>query len=93
VPRPPRPPRWGGAIAGWELTRLARRGSPTVARLLVAHRLPEDAGPHSRDEAQDAEVGSVADAWPSFVGTGTYLLLAWALYVAAGRRFEREWRG
>jgi ABC-type transport system involved in multi-copper enzyme maturation permease subunit len=36
VPRPPRPPRWGGAIAGWELTRLARRGSPTVARLLVA---------------------------------------------------------
>lgn len=34
--RPPRPPRWGGAIAGWELTRLARRGSPTVARLLVA---------------------------------------------------------
>src|SRR6476646_11797047 len=35
VPRPPRPPRWGGTIAGWELTRLARRGSPTVARLLV----------------------------------------------------------
>ena len=34
--RPQRPPRWGGAIAGWELTRLARRGSPTVARLLVA---------------------------------------------------------
>jgi ABC-type transport system involved in multi-copper enzyme maturation permease subunit len=35
VGRPTRPPRWGGAIAGWELTRLARRGSPTVARLLV----------------------------------------------------------
>lgn len=34
--RAPRPPRWGGAIAGWELTRLARRGSPTVARVLVA---------------------------------------------------------
>ena len=34
--RPQSPPRWGGAIAGWELTRLARRGSPTVARLLVA---------------------------------------------------------
>ncbi|HKB02525.1 MAG TPA: ABC transporter permease subunit [Gemmataceae bacterium] len=33
--RPSRPPRWGGTIAGWELTRLARRGSPTVARLLV----------------------------------------------------------
>jgi ABC-type transport system involved in multi-copper enzyme maturation permease subunit len=33
--RHPRRPRWGGAIAGWELTRLARRGSPTVARLLV----------------------------------------------------------
>jgi ABC-type transport system involved in multi-copper enzyme maturation permease subunit len=36
VGRPERPPRWGGAIAGWELTRLARRGSPVVARLLVA---------------------------------------------------------
>jgi ABC-type transport system involved in multi-copper enzyme maturation permease subunit len=35
VGRPSRPPRWGGTIAGWELTRLARRGSPTVARLLV----------------------------------------------------------
>lgn len=35
-PRPGRQPRWGGAIAGWELTRLARRGTPTVARLLVA---------------------------------------------------------
>ena len=35
MPRPSRPPRWGGAIAGWELTRLARRGSSTVARLLV----------------------------------------------------------
>ena len=34
-PRHTRSPRWGGAIAGWELTRLARRGSPTVARLLV----------------------------------------------------------
>src|SRR5262245_48884509 len=33
--RHPRRARWGGAIAGWELTRLARRGSPTVARLLV----------------------------------------------------------
>ncbi|MBO0697059.1 MAG: ABC transporter permease subunit, partial [Zavarzinella sp.] len=33
--RQTRPPRWGGTIAGWELTRLARRGSPTVARLLV----------------------------------------------------------
>jgi ABC-type transport system involved in multi-copper enzyme maturation permease subunit len=36
VGRPVHPPRWGGAIAGWELTRLARRGSPTIARLLVA---------------------------------------------------------
>jgi ABC-type transport system involved in multi-copper enzyme maturation permease subunit len=35
VSRPPRSPRWGAAIAGWELTRLARRGSPTIARLLV----------------------------------------------------------
>jgi hypothetical protein len=35
VRRHPRTPRWGGAIAGWELTRLARRGSPTVARVLV----------------------------------------------------------
>jgi ABC-type transport system involved in multi-copper enzyme maturation permease subunit len=33
--RHPRRARWGGAIAGSELTRLARRGSPTVARLLV----------------------------------------------------------
>lgn len=33
--RHPRLARWGGAIAGWELTRLARRGSPTVARVLV----------------------------------------------------------
>jgi len=35
VRRHPRTPRWGGAIAGWELTRLARRGSPAVARVLV----------------------------------------------------------
>jgi len=35
VRRHPRTPRWGGAIAGWELTRLARRGSPTIARVLV----------------------------------------------------------
>jgi len=35
VGRNTRTPRWGGAIAGWELTRLARRGSPTVARVLV----------------------------------------------------------
>ena len=34
--RHPRTPRWGGAIAGWELTRLARRGSPTIARVLVS---------------------------------------------------------
>lgn len=34
--RPHPPPRWGGAIAGWELTRLARHGSPAAARLLVA---------------------------------------------------------
>jgi len=34
-PRPRRQPRWGGAIAGWELTRLARRGTPSAARLLV----------------------------------------------------------
>ena len=35
MPRLPRRPRWGAAIAGWELTRLARRGTPTVARVLV----------------------------------------------------------
>jgi ABC-type transport system involved in multi-copper enzyme maturation permease subunit len=35
VPRLPRRPRWGAAIAGWELTRLARRATPTVARVLV----------------------------------------------------------
>jgi ABC-type transport system involved in multi-copper enzyme maturation permease subunit len=35
VGRNTRSPRWGGAIAGWELTRLARRGSPTIARVLV----------------------------------------------------------
>jgi ABC-type transport system involved in multi-copper enzyme maturation permease subunit len=35
VPPNPRSPRWGGAVAGWELTRLARRGSPTAARILV----------------------------------------------------------
>jgi ABC-type transport system involved in multi-copper enzyme maturation permease subunit len=35
VGRPTHSPRWGGAVAGWELTRLARRGSPTVARVLV----------------------------------------------------------
>lgn len=35
MPPTPRSPRWGGAVAGWELTRLARRGSPTTARLLV----------------------------------------------------------
>lgn len=37
-PRLSRPSQagWGGAVAGWELTRLARRGSPALARLLVA---------------------------------------------------------
>jgi ABC-type transport system involved in multi-copper enzyme maturation permease subunit len=35
VPPTPRSPRWGGAVAGWELTRLARRGSPTGSRILV----------------------------------------------------------
>ncbi len=35
MPPKPRSPRWGGAVAGWELTRLARRGSPTAARILV----------------------------------------------------------
>jgi ABC-type transport system involved in multi-copper enzyme maturation permease subunit len=34
--RPPHSFGWGGDVAGWELTRLARRGLPTVARLLVA---------------------------------------------------------
>ena len=36
MPSHDRSSRWGGAIAGWELTRLARRGSPAVARVLVA---------------------------------------------------------
>jgi ABC-type transport system involved in multi-copper enzyme maturation permease subunit len=35
VGRPDHPPGWGGAIAGWELTRLARRGSPVASRILV----------------------------------------------------------
>jgi ABC-type transport system involved in multi-copper enzyme maturation permease subunit len=33
---PDRRPRWDWAIANWELTHLARRGSPTIARLLAA---------------------------------------------------------
>lgn len=36
VPSPPSAPRWGGAIAGWEFSRLARRAVPFITRLLVA---------------------------------------------------------
>ena len=36
-------------------------------------------GPRYGHESWDGEAESVFDVWPSFVGIGTYLLLAWAL--------------
>jgi ABC-type transport system involved in multi-copper enzyme maturation permease subunit len=68
VPPKPRSPRWGGAVAGWELTRLARRGSPTASRILVGILLfaalvvtylaafPQDLDPRDFAETQAALV-------------------------------------
>jgi hypothetical protein len=67
--------------------------NPVLAWSQLVFRYRDDAAPRYGHESWDGQVESVADAWPSFVGIGTYLLLAWGLYMAAGRRFEREGRG
>ncbi|HEX3147891.1 MAG TPA: ABC transporter permease subunit [Gemmataceae bacterium] len=105
MPRPSSPPRWGGAIAGWELTRLARRGTPTVARLLVGLLLftallitylaafPEDLERHSpgRIQALLAEFGQDFSVALLLVQAAVVLILT-PLFVAGSIVEETERR-
>jgi hypothetical protein len=44
-------------------------------------------------ELVDGNVDKVIEVWPSLIGITVYALLAWGLYVAASRKFERDGRG
>ena len=66
--------------------------NPALAWSELVFRVHDEGDLRSRDFV-DGDVSSVTDVWPSLIGVGAYALLAWGLYVAASRKFEREGRG
>jgi ABC-type transport system involved in multi-copper enzyme maturation permease subunit len=66
--------------------------NPALAWSELVFRVHDEGGLRSR-EFVDGDVDKVGDVWPSLVGVGVYALLAWAFFVAASRKFEREGRG
>jgi ABC-type transport system involved in multi-copper enzyme maturation permease subunit len=68
--------------------------NPLLAWSQLTFRVRESNSAHYYwEEWRDGEIDGVWETFPSLLGVGLYAFLAWAFYVTAARRFEREGRG
>jgi hypothetical protein len=68
--------------------------NPALAWSELAFRFHDDYRPrYFWTEWRDGEIDELWEILPSLLGVGLYAFLAWAFYMAAAWRFEREGRG